>query len=171
MAGPDGAPGLVVVRPATAADADLLLRWRNDPAVRARSRSSAPIDRASHDAGLRRSLADPDRHILIVHAADGLAVGTTRYDVRTAGGSPGSRARWEISIAIAQEVRGRGFGSAALRASDAWLLAAEPGTTEIVAFVRPSNTGSRRLFEHHGYRAVPSPEPDMDCRVRRWEGR
>ena len=169
MPAPDGEPSPVAVRPAVAGDADLLLGWRNDPGVRGWSRSSEPIDRESHAAWLRRSLTDADRHILIVSAvADGVAVGTTRYDVRSA---DGSRTRWEISIAVAPEMRGRGFGDATLRASDAWLLATEPAAAEIVAWIRPANAGSRRLFERNGYGATPSEEPDLDCYVRRWERR
>jgi RimJ/RimL family protein N-acetyltransferase len=132
--------------------------------VRAWSRSSEPIDSCSHADWLRRSLADPDRHVLIVaRAADGLPVATTRYDVRTA---DGSRARWEISIAVAPEMRGRGFGNATLQVSDSWLLATEPGAAEIVAWVRTANVGSRTLFERNGYRAADRAEDGLECFVR-----
>jgi RimJ/RimL family protein N-acetyltransferase len=133
--------------------------------VRAWSRSSEPIDSDSHAEWLRQSLADPDRHVLIVaRAADGLPVATTRYDVRTANGS---RARWEVSIVVAPEMRGRGFGNATLQASDAWLLATEPEAAEIIAWVRPANISSRTLFERNGYRAAEPAEAGLERFVRR----
>ena len=167
------APSGLRVRRATQDDAVLLHTWRNDPAVRSLSRSSDPIDLATHAAWLERSLADPGRHLLVVETtgAEPVPVATTRYDLLADGVPATARTRWEVSITVAPEMRGRGLGSATLQASDAWLRSAEPGTTEIVAFVRPSNTGSRRLFERNGYRATPSPEQDMDCFVRPWEGR
>jgi RimJ/RimL family protein N-acetyltransferase len=168
-----GAPPRLRVRPATQRDAVLLHTWRNDPEVRSLSRSSDPIDLATHAAWLERSLADASRHLLVVETADPepVPVGTTRYDLVSGGGPDAARTRWEVSITVAPEMRGRGLGSATLQASDAWLASAEPATSEIVAFVRPANAGSRRLFERNGYRATPSAEPDMDCFVRLWAGR
>ena len=162
---------LVAVRPAVVADTGFLLAWRNDPGVRRWSRSSQPIDPVEHVHWLRQALADPDRHVLVIcRAQDDVPVATTRYDLlRDEGGN--SRARWEISITVAPQMRGRGVGGATLRASDAWLLAAEPHVTEILAYVRPDNEGSRHLFERSGYRAASSAEPELDCFVRRWEGR
>ena len=159
----------VRVRPATQEDAELLHRWRNDPEVRGLSRSSDPIALDTHAAWLRASLASPDRHLLLVEAEDGTPVGTTRYDLLSPGDDGGgARTRWEVSITVALEMRGRGMGSSTLQASDAWLREAEPATTEIVALVRPENTGSRHLFERNGYGAVSSAEPDMHCFVRLW---
>jgi len=156
----------VRVRPATEDDAALLLAWRNDPDVRGWSRSSAEIDPAAHAEWLRGTLARPDRHLLVVETdPDGVPVGTVRYDRLAEEG------RWEVSISVAADMRGRGVGGAVLRGADDWLSAAEPGAVEIVAHVRPANTGSRRLFERNGYRATASAEPDMDCFVRRWQGR
>ena len=160
----------VRVRPATEHDAVLLHTWRNDPVVRSLSRSTDPIPLEAHAAWLRASLAAPDRHLLVVETAgpEATPVGTTRYDLLP--GLPtdpdGSRARWEVSITVAPEMRGRGLGSATLQASDAWLTATEPNAREIEAWVRSTNDGSRRLFERNGYRDVESDDPEMDCFVR-----
>jgi UDP-2,4-diacetamido-2,4,6-trideoxy-beta-L-altropyranose hydrolase len=156
----------VRVRPATQDDAVLLHTWRNDPVVRSLSRSTDPIPLDGHAAWLRAGLASPDRHLLVVEESGPAAtpVATTRYDLLA--GDSGSRARWEVSITVAPEMRGRGLGSATLQASDAWLSATEPDAREIEAWVRSSNAGSRRLFERNGYRAVGSGDPEMDCFVR-----
>lgn len=166
MEGP-GITSDVIVRPAGSADAELLLAWRNDPDVRAWSRASDPIDRESHAEWLARALADPDRHVLLIlTAAGGLPVATTRYDLVPSHGTGKGRERWEISIAVAPEMRGRGLGGATLRASDAWLLAAEPAAVDLVAWIRPTNVASRQLFQRNGYRPAPSPDVDMTCLVK-----
>lgn len=159
-------PAGVRVRPATPDDAALLHTWRNDPAVRSLSRSTDPISLDTHAAWLRSSLGAADRHLLVVETGGrGTPAATTRYDLLPDGAGP--RERWEVSITVAPEMRGRGLGSAALEASDAWLAAREPPAAEIVAWVRRANTGSLRLFERNGYRAVPSDDPDLACLVRR----
>jgi RimJ/RimL family protein N-acetyltransferase len=169
MGEPGSRDNAVLVRPAVGADSELLLAWRNDPEVRARSRSSEPIDRAAHGEWLRRSLITPTRHILVVQSVeDGRPIGTTRYDLLDESDLERPRAHWEISIAIAPEVRGRGFGQATLAASDAWLVDAEPTVAEILAWVRPDNVGSRRLFERNGYRGTRSTQPGLECFVRRF---
>ena len=159
----------VRVRRARQDDAALLLSWRNDPEVRGRSRSTDEIDPDAHAEWLRRTLASPDRHLLVVETdPDGTPVGTVRYDrLATSSTDPG-RGRWEISISVAAAMRGRGVGSVTLQSADAWLMSTEADAREIVAHVRPDNTGSRQLFERNGYRAAPSAEPDMDCFVRSW---
>lgn len=155
----------VRVRPAVLDDAALLHSWRNDPLVRSLSRSTDPISLDDHAAWLRSSLATSDRHLLIVESAgDATPAATTRYDLLPDGA--GSRERWEVSITVAPEMRGRGLGRAALEASDAWLIAREPAASEIVAWVRRSNAGSLRLFERNCYRTISSADPDMTCLVR-----
>jgi len=161
------APGPLQVRAATEDDAALLLAWRNDPEVRGWSRSSDEIPREAHEAWLRTVLADPDRHLLVVvRPPGGEPVATTRYDLLDGGAESGDRSRWEVSITVAPGMRGQGLGSATLQASDAWLRRTEPALAEIVAHVRPANTGSRFLFERNGYRPAPSDEAGMDRLVK-----
>ena len=167
MTGPEG-PRLRV-RPATTDDARMLLDWRNDPEARSRSRSSDVIDLDSHLAWLERTLASPDRHLLVVETAEGVPVATTRYDRLPSAATDGDC--WEVSISVAPGLRGRGLGGATLHASDEWLRDREPDATAVVAHVRPDNTSSRRLFLRNGYRPAPSEEPDMDRFVRHWERR
>jgi RimJ/RimL family protein N-acetyltransferase len=158
------------VRPATPADADLLLTWRNDPSVRAWSRSAAAIDATEHTAWLVAALADPDRHVLVAVDEDGVPAATTRYELLPDPTGARSRSRWEISIAVAPGLRGRGVGSAALTASDRWLWTTEPEADEIVAWVRSGNAASRKLFEGQGYTLAVSEGDDMTCYVARPPG-
>ncbi|MGY1748073.1 GNAT family N-acetyltransferase [Modestobacter sp. SYSU DS0511] len=153
------APSLAA-RPATPADAAMLLDWRNDPEVRRWSRTPDEVTPDGHARWLAAVLADPDRHLLVLERAAGAGqppepVATTRYDLLPAPDSPADRRRWEVSITVAPGMRGRGLGGASLRASDDWLAVAEPAAEEVVAVVLPGNEGSHQLFRRNGYRATP----------------
>ena len=96
------------LRPADASDSEDLLAWRNDPETRANSRSTGPVDAATHQTWLAHALADPNRRLWIAEAA-GEKVGTHSV-IRLEDG------RAEFSITVAPNRRGRGIGVAMLRA-------------------------------------------------------
>lgn len=148
-----GAVPAVTARPATEADAALLLAWRNDPATRTASRSTDPVDPAAHRRWLAAVLADPGRLLLVAERA-GVPVGTVRFD-RVAPDL------WEVSITLAPEARGRRLGVPVLMAGErAWH--ASVGRAALLAHVRPENAASLRLFEAAGYRrAAERDEADV----------
>ena len=57
------------LRPADASDSEDLLAWRNDQETRANSRSTGPVDAATHQTWLAHALADPNRRLWIAEAA------------------------------------------------------------------------------------------------------
>lgn len=124
------------LRPATLEDAQRLFDWRNDPATREASVTTAPVAWEDHAAWLEASLARSDRRLLI--AEEGSAsIGTVRFDV----GADGV----EVSITLAPEARGRGLAAPLLR------LATTQGGPYL-ARIRPGNSASRRAFEAAGFR-------------------
>jgi RimJ/RimL family protein N-acetyltransferase len=133
------------LRSATLDDEDLLLKWRNDPATRRASFRSDEISSADHHRWFLEKLEDPDCAILVVEV-DGLPVGQIRLD-RVAVGVA------EISIGLAAEVRGRGFGRKAL-------LRAVPeakrllGACCIKALVKRGNAASLAAFASAGFRVI-----------------
>lgn len=133
-------------RPATRADSDTLLVWRNDPEVREMSRSTEPVEREHHEAWLAGALADPDRALLVVEDA-GKPAGTVRFD------REGDHA--EISVTVAPGRRGGGVGSRAIREAAELELAARPSLRLIIAEVHERNVRSLRAFEKAGYRSLP----------------
>jgi RimJ/RimL family protein N-acetyltransferase/ubiquinone/menaquinone biosynthesis C-methylase UbiE len=138
-------PDAVSLRPARGDDGDRLLKWRNEPAVRAASRSTQAITPAEHADWFARRLADPNTRIFIVEY-EGEAAGQVRVDRLDSD-------RGEIHIALAAEVRGRGLAAEALRA------AARLGTDElrlarIEANVRAGNEPSLRAFARAGFTEV-----------------
>jgi UDP-2,4-diacetamido-2,4,6-trideoxy-beta-L-altropyranose hydrolase len=132
-------------RRATMADADLLWRWVNDPLARANSLAGMPIPYPVHVAWLKRRLGSEATKIWIF--GDGqVPVGQVRFD------RAGDAAT--ISISVATEHRGRGFGRAMLtealqKMSGEWGPALRPR-----AIVLDRNPVSLALFAACGFRKV-----------------
>ena len=146
-----GADRALTTRPAGAADAGMLLAWRNDPETRRWSRTPSPVPASEHRAWLDRSLADRDRMLLVVEDADG-PVGTVRWDHEPGG--------WEVSITVAPERRGAGFAGPVLAAGERALRAVTGAAVPVTAVVHRDNMASARLFARAGYQ--PAGPPDAD---------
>lgn len=136
------------IRRATVQDALDILRWRNDPLTRAMSRDPTAIEEAAHLAWFARALEDPSR-LLLVAEADGQQLGMVRFDE--------AQGRWEASINVAPEARGRGLGAAMLKAGLAFFVR-EVAAEEVEAEIKPENTASLRIFEATGFRPAPSDD-------------
>jgi RimJ/RimL family protein N-acetyltransferase len=132
------------IRPATAADARLLLEWANDPGTRAAGFHPQPIDAATHGRWLAQRLASPSSRLLIGVAEDH-AVGQVRLDGEADG-------RVEVGIAVAPDARGRGVGRDLLAAA-LGVARADPGLDArfFVARIRPDNVASIALFAGAGF--------------------
>jgi RimJ/RimL family protein N-acetyltransferase len=135
--------GALQLRAASAQDADTILSWRNDPAVRRYAGADREIGAAEHGRWYERVLADPDCHLLIGEDALG-AAGVLRYDVaaRVA----------KVSIYLAPARIGGGAGAALLAAGEQWLALHRPDIDTIGADVQAGNRASVRLFTNSGYR-------------------
>ena len=133
-------PTAFTFRPATLDDSDKLLNWRNDPAIRQVSLHAGEIDRASHDAWLQRTLADPQR-ILLVAEFDGKPAGVVRFDFLAA----------EALISVYRVPQADAPGGLIRQASD-WLRAHHPEIRKIRAEVLPHNTASLAAFRNAAYR-------------------
>lgn len=135
----------VTLRPASAADEDLLLAWANDPTTRAASFHPATIDPAEHRAWLAHRLASPTTRLLI-GLVDEQPVGQVRVDVVAEGTA-------EISISIAADRRGRQLGGQLLAAAiEAGRSDPDLAIGRFLARIRLENEVSIRLFERAGFR-------------------
>jgi UDP-2,4-diacetamido-2,4,6-trideoxy-beta-L-altropyranose hydrolase len=135
----------ITVRSATADDAGQLFAWRNHPQVRAVSRNTAPIDKASHHRWLARTLVDPQR-LLLIGEVGSLDVGTARFDLDEPTGSA------EVSIHLDPAYVGLGLGASLLAAAEARARERLTEARRFVATVLDGNDGSHRLFGAAGYR-------------------
>lgn len=130
---------MIVFRPATLSDADLLIDWRNDPLTRAASRNTAEVDLD----WARASLAQPCREIFIVeHLVKGERdpVGTMRTDRVPEG--------IELSWTVAPEWRGLGVGTEMVRQF------AEGFHCRLVAHVKETNLVSQKIAQAAGLQYV-----------------
>jgi len=153
--GPEAAEVALDVRPATSEDARVLWEWRNDPATRAGSRSSAEVPWSDHLRWLATSLTRTDRQLLMAEDSEG-AVGTARWDLLGEG-------EWEVSVTVAPQRRGQSLARPLLRAAEESLSKVRPASaaevTAYLAVVHIDNRASVRLFESCGY--VPDLPPDQ----------
>ncbi|MFW0758846.1 UDP-2,4-diacetamido-2,4,6-trideoxy-beta-L-altropyranose hydrolase [Pseudomonas sp. H11T01] len=130
------------LRQATIEDARLLFDGRNAESVRRWALQSEKINWESHQAWLAATLSNPQRLLLIAHAADG-PVGVLRYDR--------DQAQAEVSIYLFEGRSGLGWGRALLARGEAYVVAHWPDLRIITAQVLAANQASLTLFRHAGY--------------------
>lgn len=129
-------------RPVTAADADLLLQWRNDRETLAASRAQQPVSAREHADWVSLVIADRARSLFVVEDDTGPAA-TLRFD--------GGTAEAEISVTVAPERRGEGIASRILREGSELHLAAHLSVETVVAELRPDNKRSIAACERAGF--------------------
>jgi UDP-2,4-diacetamido-2,4,6-trideoxy-beta-L-altropyranose hydrolase len=141
----DGAT--ITMRPATAADSELLFAWQTHPDTRRYFRNPAPPTRCEHEAWIGAKLFDPDCLLNIVEYGDTPA-GMLRLDAldRKGGGAEDAH---EVSILVDPDRTRLGIGHAALRLGRRLLP-----FSHLHASVHPDNSASRHLFAGAGY--IPS---------------
>ncbi|HUC64509.1 MAG TPA: UDP-2,4-diacetamido-2,4,6-trideoxy-beta-L-altropyranose hydrolase [Stellaceae bacterium] len=155
----EGAPAGLVIRSALPEDAGSVWTWRNDPAARAMSANEQAIPWAAHRAWFEERLASPDT-IMLIGSVDDEAIGVLRFD------RSGDTA--EVSIAVAAERRGQGWGRLLLR-QGCEMIERQGFARALEARIKPENKGSQRLFAAAGfrryeagalerYRRAPSPD-------------
>src|SRR5215210_257430 len=93
----------VHLRPATLHDTENIWSWRNDSIARAASYNSDLIPYEDHVRWFSSRLEDGRTKFLIAVDRHGTNIGAVRLDLRSNTA--------EISIALAPEARGQGYGS------------------------------------------------------------
>ncbi|WP_425253536.1 UDP-2,4-diacetamido-2,4,6-trideoxy-beta-L-altropyranose hydrolase [Janthinobacterium sp. NFX145] len=128
----------IALRLATAGDSADLMAWRNNDAIRAVSRNTAPITAENHQRWFDAVLNDAQRILLIGHHADGYAAGVVRFDVHDDSA--------EVSIYLVPGLQQRGLGAELLASAEQWLRTARSDIKIIRAEVLGDNQPSHRLF-------------------------
>lgn len=151
-------PVAITLRPATAYDCRQVWLWRNDEETRRASFDSSPIPWPAHERWFLDSLHSRQRKIYIIVAGDESA-GVARLDL--------SGGQASVSIHLGPECRGRGVGTAALRAL-ADLAFGDLGLDCLLASVKAENGASLSAFRKAGF--VPTlTEPTVTLTKRRRE--
>jgi RimJ/RimL family protein N-acetyltransferase len=131
----------VILRPAREEDSRLIWTWRNDCLTRAMFVTTDPVPWEDHRQWYGRSLANPDRWILVGEDKD-QPVGVLRLD-RTCGRVA------KISINVRPESRGRGVGREILALGAAF--AVRLGLVCLEANIKAENVASIALFRGVGF--------------------
>ena len=131
-------------RLARLSDEGLLLRWANDPVVRAVSFTSTRITADGHRQWFYARLRQIERcRMYIAETAGGLPVGQVRFDCTPDG--------WEVGASLDPVARGHGLAFPVFRAAMAKLVRSENVKGTIVGRVKFDNEPSQRVFERLGF--------------------
>lgn len=135
---------MILLRPATLADADLLRSWRNDETMRKNSFHSSVVEKKDHMRWLRASLKSKRRRIYIAHDVTDKTqpIGEGRLDF------DGEVIAFDIEVA--PKHRGKGYGRQILAALVVKAREWKPGIP-LVAHVKAFNTSSLRMFLGAGF--------------------
>jgi len=138
---------VITLREITAADIQLLYRWRNDPENRPMFRDDRPLDYETHCRFVERYLSGEQQDWWWMVEAAGEPVGTICLY-----GFSGDRRMCEFGrFIIGREHRGAGHGRRALRL--AMSFGRSRGVERMHCEVLSSNSGALRLYERLGFRA------------------
>ena len=132
----------IELRPASAADAEMLHGWRNDERTRRYSFDASAVSFADHLQWLEQCLRDPQRRLLVA-LEQGVPAGCLRLDLRDHVA--------EISFYVNPDRFGEGIGTAILRAARDWALAHLPNVQRLSGAVLESNRASHAAFAAAGY--------------------
>jgi UDP-2,4-diacetamido-2,4,6-trideoxy-beta-L-altropyranose hydrolase len=154
------------LRPATAADEALLLRWANEPQASANSFSREPIAPGDHHHWFQEGLANANRSILIASDSAGCPIGQIRFERQP----PGSIYRVRealIELLLDRCARGLGLATDLLTLGLRAIEQQWGPDTEAVSEVLESNAASHATFAKVGFRiddlSNPPPAPRPVC--------
>ena len=126
-------------------DCRLIWEWANDPAARSASFSSAPIPWEMHRQWFTELLASPTCLYYLALDNQGRRIGQIRYSL--------SASEAVISVSLAKEARGQGYGTAIImRGSEQCFADSEVG--RIRAYIKLGNDTSARAFLNAGFADV-----------------
>ena len=136
----------IIIRKAKIADSEVYFKWINDPTVRAQSYNSNLVTWEDHLKWFGSKLLDPDYCFYIFQNFKNENIGQVRIQKI-------DQLNALISISIAIEHRGKGFGHKILQeACDDYFKT----NSEIIinAFIKEENNTSKLIFEKAGFTHV-----------------
>lgn len=140
----------ITFKPATKNDYNFLFELRNDPFVRANSTHSEEIEFKNHKKWLSKSVAMPERKLLIVMLEE-KKIGQVRFDKDRESNSA------EISISLIKEYRGQGLGNTIIEKSCQFAFS-NFGYRTIQAKIKKDNESSIKSFQKGGFKEEKQDE-------------
>ena len=169
---------MILLRPATLADAELLRAWRNDPEMRKNSLHSSVVGKREHMCWLRASLKSQARRIYVAEASfptgelvsvnvPGRAGPLVNPEFKF---TPVGEGRLdfigkaiEFDIEVDPEFRGRGYGREILETLVVKAREWKHGVP-LVAHVKAFNTPSLRTFLRAGFAVKGKQSLELEMR-------
>ena len=161
----------ISLRRADPGDEALLLRWANDPHVRASSFSPNSIAPSDHHEWFRQGLAKLNRLMFVAMMADGCPIGQIRFDRQPCPATDGS---FVATVDLSLDRCARGFGLAAdvVRLGLQAMGQIWGSDVEAVAEVLKTNAASNACFKRAGFVQEPIlPLTSLSPAVNRWRFR
>lgn len=132
----------LLLRRAESADSAMVFLWRNHPNTRRYAFDLREIASETHERWFASVLADPDRELLIGEH-ENHPIGVLRYDI--------APERVLVSIYLAPNLTGQGWGRQLLLAGERWLREVYPSVQVCEAEIRADNEVSLAVFKAVGY--------------------
>jgi UDP-2,4-diacetamido-2,4,6-trideoxy-beta-L-altropyranose hydrolase len=132
----------LTLRRAGVEDSRRLWEWRNEQATREASFNTEHIPFEEHERWFLRKLPDPQMQILVAEDREGHEIGYVRFDIRDG--------EAEISVSVDENQRGKGYGTAMIKAGSEYLLSAKRAE-RIIAHIKRVNPASVFAFERAGF--------------------
>lgn len=134
----------MIFRMATMDDAEMLMRWRNDPLTVASFRSQRAVSLIEHQKWLRERIARGDPTFIVFEDDANPPVGTVHMNPMEH-----KENAFEVSVTVAPEARGRGLGGKMLQALD------YPEAT-LYTEIKFDNKASEKSFASAGFVQIGS---------------
>lgn len=143
---------MITLRKAVENDTKDLFDWRNDQDTRNASIDDRPINYQDHEKWMKNVINDRNR-LLYIAEEKGAKIGMVRFDIE------GEIA--EVSINLAPNMRGKGYGARLLDMAHQ-KLNAEKKNLVVSAKVKASNMASIKTFLKAGYKKTTEKEDKRD---------
>ena len=144
----------ISLRPADSGDEALLLRWANDPQVRANSFSPDLISSSNHHDWFREGLANHCRLLLIASTSDGCPIGQIRFDLQPPIVLSGPAVA-KVDFSLDRCIRGYGLAVELLRLGLQAMEQKWGSDIEVLAEVMTTNAASNACFSRAGFVKEP----------------
>jgi RimJ/RimL family protein N-acetyltransferase len=143
----------ILFRTAMIGDADMLMRWRNDPLTIANFRTNRAVSLIEHEHWLRNRLNNSDKGTFIAvdideedDDAEPTNLGTVQLDKME-----NKENGYEVSVTVAPEQRGKGLGGQILK-----LVCDDYPESTLYTEVKYDNTASMKSFGAAGFVQIGS---------------
>ncbi len=139
-------------RKASIDDMDLLFKWKNDKLALENGLNNKVVKYEEHKQWFDKKMKSMNTYIFIIYNEDGL-IGQVRLDIEKYIGL--------ISYSVDKKYRGMGFGSKIISEIEAVILNEGIKIKAIKAYVKKTNTASKKIFEKNKY--IKEYEVEKDC--------